>query len=57
MQRQLANLERRAHRSGRDTIDHPPNAHDDRANAVAGAVAIAMRRQLVTVTRAVKGMY
>lgn len=38
--RQFAALERRTSRSGRDSIDHPPNAHDDRANAVAGAVAI-----------------
>lgn len=45
MQRQLANLERRTHRSGRDTIDHPPGAHDDRGNAVAGAVAFTMVRQ------------
>lgn len=44
MQRQLANLERRAHRGGRDTIDHPPGGHDDRANAAAGAVAFAMVR-------------
>jgi len=55
MQRQLANLERRAHRSGRDTIDHPPGAHDDRANAVAGAVAIAARPQLKSVTRRIAG--
>ncbi|MEL7688929.1 hypothetical protein AAG596_15720 [Citromicrobium bathyomarinum] len=45
MQRQFANLERRAHRGGRDTIDHPPGSHDDRANAVAGAVAHAMMRK------------
>jgi len=43
MKRQFANLERRTHRSGRDTIDHPPGAHDDRANSVAGVVAIALR--------------
>jgi hypothetical protein len=41
--RQFVNLERRTHRSGRDTIDHPPGAHDDRANAVAGVVATALR--------------
>jgi hypothetical protein len=57
MQRQFANLERRAHRGGRDTIDHPPGAHDDRANAVAGAVAFAMIRQMKAVTRAIRGAY
>jgi hypothetical protein len=34
---QLANLERRTAR-GRDSIDHPPGAHDDVANAVCGAL-------------------
>lgn len=57
MQRQFANLERRAHRGGRDTIDHPPGAHDDRANAVAGAVAFTMIRQPSTRTRTVLGLY
>jgi hypothetical protein len=37
---QLCGLERRTARGGRDSIDHPPGAHDDVANAVAG-VAIA----------------
>lgn len=35
---QLVSLERRTARGGRDTIDHPPNGHDDVSNAVAGAV-------------------
>lgn len=35
---QLAGLERRVARSGRDSIDHAPNQHDDVANAVAGAI-------------------
>jgi hypothetical protein len=35
---QLVSLERRTGRSGRDRIDHAPNAHDDLANAVAGVV-------------------
>jgi hypothetical protein len=35
---QLCSLERRTARSGRDSIDHAPNAHDDVANAVAGAI-------------------
>lgn len=33
---QLCTLERRTSRSGRDSIDHAPGQHDDRANAVAG---------------------
>ena len=36
---QLCALERRTSRSGRDSIDHPPNGSDDRSNAVAGLVA------------------
>ncbi len=35
---QLASLERRTARGGRDSIDHPPGAHDDLANAAAGAM-------------------
>lgn len=57
MQRQFAALERRAVRGGRDMIDHPTNAHDDLANAVAGAVAFAMIRQMKAVTRAIGGAY
>jgi hypothetical protein len=34
---QLAGLERRASRAGRETISHPPGGHDDIACAVAGA--------------------
>ena len=37
---QLAALERRTARGGRDSIDHPPNGRDDLANAVAGALTI-----------------
>ena len=36
---QLCSLERRTARGGRDSIDHAPGAHDDVANAVAGAAA------------------
>ncbi len=39
---ELARLERRTSRSGRDTVDHPPGAHDDRANAAAGALWLAV---------------
>lgn len=40
---QLAALERRKGRGGRDTIDHPPGGHDDVANAVAGALVGALQ--------------
>ena len=33
---QLCGLERRTSRLGKDSIDHPPGAHDDIANSVAG---------------------
>ena len=36
---QLITLERRTSRAGKDSIDHPPGGHDDRANAVAGLLA------------------
>ena len=35
---QIVGLERRTARSGKDSIDHAPNAHDDVANAAAGVV-------------------
>jgi hypothetical protein len=35
---QLCALERRTWRGGRDSIDHPPNQHDDVVNAVAGVL-------------------
>ncbi len=40
---QLAGLERHTSRSGRDTVDHPPGAHDDLANAAAGALLLAAK--------------
>lgn len=40
---QIVGLERRVARGGRDSIDHGPGQHDDRANAVAGALAIAAK--------------
>lgn len=43
---QFASLERRTARSGKDTIDHPPGAHDDLANAVAGVLANVSTRKL-----------
>ena len=38
---QFCGLERRTARGGRDSIDHAPNAHDDVANAAAGALLLA----------------
>jgi hypothetical protein len=38
---QLTMLERRTARGGKDSIDHPRGAHDDLANAVAGALVSA----------------
>jgi hypothetical protein len=38
---QLSSSGRHVGRSGRDSIDHAPGAHDDIANAVAGAVLLA----------------
>jgi hypothetical protein len=41
---QLVGLERRVSRSGKDSIDHAPGAHDDVANAAAGALLRARTR-------------
>jgi hypothetical protein len=38
MLNQILNLERRTARSGKDSIDHPPNSFDDLANAAAGVL-------------------
>lgn len=42
---QLSTLERRTARGGRDSIDHPPGAHDDLGNAAAGALVRAAGQQ------------
>lgn len=47
MLNQFASLERRTTRSGRDIIDHPINAHDDRAN-VAALLTVCARRPAVS---------
>lgn len=39
---QFCGLERRVARGGRDSIDHGPTGHDDVANAVTGAVLLAV---------------
>lgn len=44
---QLLNLERRTARGGKDSIDHPPNSHDDLINAVAGTLLAANKREAV----------
>jgi hypothetical protein len=41
---QLCSLERCTARGGRDSIDHPPNAHDDLANVCAGLAASALNK-------------
>lgn len=41
---QIAALERRTARGGKDSIDHPPGGHDDVANAVAGVAHCAVNR-------------
>jgi hypothetical protein len=46
---QLCGLERRTARGGRDTVDHPPGGRDDVANAVAGAVGLAIARKNVVI--------
>ena len=38
---QIVSLERHTTRSGKDSIDHPPGAHDDLANAALGAIVLA----------------
>jgi hypothetical protein len=38
---QLCGLERKTARSGRDSIDHAPGAHDDNINAAAGSLLLA----------------
>jgi len=51
LSRQLVGLERRTTRGGRDIIDHSPGSHDDRANAVAGVVSLAVKRRPVPAVR------
>jgi len=44
---QLCGLERRTARSGKDSIDHGPGAHDDLCNAAAGALVAAGGRPAI----------
>jgi len=41
---ELRQLERRTARGGKDSVDHPPRGHDDRANAACGALVLAAHR-------------
>jgi hypothetical protein len=50
---QLCSLERRTARGGRDSIDHAPGAHDDVANAAAGALVLASTRGPMRISDAV----
>jgi hypothetical protein len=47
---QLHGLERRTARGGKDSIDHGPGAHDDIANAVAGALVLAAGKTPMIIT-------
>jgi hypothetical protein len=40
--RELRCLERRVHRSGRDSVDHPTHGSDDYANAVVGCLNVSI---------------
>lgn len=40
---ELRQLERRTGRGGKDSVDHPPRAHDDLANAACGVLVLAAR--------------
>ena len=46
---QFANLERRTARGGRDSIDHAPGGHDDRANVVAGLLFVSKPQALPSI--------
>ena len=40
---QLAGLERKTSRAGKDSVDHPPSGHDDTINSAAGALVLALK--------------
>lgn len=54
---QLVGLERKTARGGRDSIDHPPGAHDDLANAAAGALVEALQKSRREPLVAMEGRY
>jgi hypothetical protein len=45
---QMVSLERRTARGGRDSIDHPPQGHDDLANVLAGMHYLLKKKQCET---------
>jgi hypothetical protein len=48
---QLVGLERKTARSGKDSIDHAPKSHDDLANAVCGAIGLAIGKKRIVITQ------
>lgn len=42
---ELQQLERRTSKNGRDSVDHPPNGHDDYANAACGALVLCAQQE------------
>jgi hypothetical protein len=50
---QFVGLERRTARSGKDSIDHAPGAHDDIANAAAGALVLVGAKAPMVISDAV----
>jgi hypothetical protein len=44
---QLCSLQRRTRSGARDSVDHPPGAHDDCANVLAGVADAAVQRRVV----------
>lgn len=54
---QIVGLERRVARGGRESIDHGPNAHDDLANAVAGAIDLCAKPKIDELTWYVGGRF
>jgi hypothetical protein len=55
LRQELLGLERRTARSGKDSVDHRPGAHDDLANSVALAAWAASRRRATTGSRLATG--
>ena len=52
---QLLALERRTSWGGRDSIDHPPGAHDDVVNAAVGALVMTWSTRRVSTARLTAG--
>jgi hypothetical protein len=48
---QIAGLERRTARSGKDSVDHPPGGHDDLANGICGVIVLLAKPDAMTVWR------